>query len=869
MKRALGKELSIERDAVFTLLYELASDNADHFRQCPPTTYAKRMVDCCGEIATSMGVVKNLVKHLQEVSRECDYDENTPGNGLRSLVCVSDVVLLRLVSLLHYCAENRTSLMFRLSHYCKEIESYGAVLRFLTLAFNQVILMLNMLQENSLFPPLDTDYEQFHGILKAVESLDASCFYGRPLGFQFPHSVARIFRIIGIVLATYSLSWESRATAFASLINSGKLLLNPEQRAVRIIKITREADISFCRGFWNLSEIPVSKLFCPTMAISESREIPLAGPMSLDSLDNNKVLIREPSAHTGARPVQIKVLSFSHRIGLSPQNAANKLPLSSSLVIHCHGGGFVATSSKSHETYLRGWAKSLNCPVVSIDYSLAPENPFPRAIEEVLYAYAWILNNPDKIGWDGEKVCMVGDSAGGNLIVAVNLRLAELKVKRIPDGIVPIYTPFLFQYLPSPSRVLSFMDPLLHMGVVVRCAAAYTGAYSDEELDKDCAYHDKESGPFKHKSLEEYVDEVKRAQKDNFLDFSQGSQSIVSLINLSQNKGASSPNISKNKKAAQTETIAENLLSLPESKEVSQSVVETDDTDDDVEVNEVTNQTVQVNGHPSVHQTTSSADFIQGKAEVVVATSENKECTDVLDPKRKYMPKSVTADELCSSSFSATEGTATSLDDCSASTIDRGINGNHQTGPVTSFCEKRKLARNKCRSLSQSLADSAVLAAGKIAGHAYDNLSEWLVAPNQQAPIGAADKKKLSRAVTMSAKKAAVIQLEEASKFESHFTELLKVKLPRDHLMSPMYASKELLQRLPPLYFLACHLDPLLDDTVTFAKRVRDAGGRVASIDLIDSLPHGFLNFSPMSVECREGSNLCLKRIKESLNMLN
>ncbi|KAI1731965.1 alpha/beta hydrolase fold domain-containing protein [Ditylenchus destructor] len=859
MKRALGKELSIERDAVFTLLYELASDNADHFRQCPPTTYAKRMVDCCGEIATSMGVVKNLVKHLQEVSRERDYDENTPGNGLRSLVCVSDVVLLRLVSLLHYCAENRTSLMFRLSHYCKEIESYGAVLRFLTLAFNQVILMLNMLQENSLFPPLDSDYDQFHGILKAVESLDASCFYGRPLGFQFPHSVARIFRIIGIVLATYSLSWESRATAFASLINSGKLLLNPEQRAVRIIKITREADISFCRGFWNLSEIQVPKLFCPTMAICESREIPLAGPMSLDTWDNNKVLIREPSSHTGVRPVQIKVLSFSHRIGLCPQNGANKLPLSSSLVIHCHGGGFVATSSKSHETYLRGWAKSLNCPVVSIDYSLAPENPFPRAIEEVLYAYAWILNNPDKIGWNGEKVCMVGDSAGGNLIVAVNLRLAELKVKRIPDGIIPIYTPFLFQYLPSPSRVLSFMDPLLHMGVVVRCAAAYTGSYTDEELDKDCAFHDKESGPFKHKSLEEYVDEVKRAQKDNFLDFSQGSQSIVSLINLSQNKA------------------------------------ETDDTDDDAEANEVTNQTVQVNGHPchiclsginfdeglieylqmhpitksSVHQTDSSADLIDDRAEAVGATSENKECTGILDPKRKYMPKSVTADELCSSSFSATEGTAASLDDCSASAIDRGINGNHQTDPGTSFSEKRKLARNKCRSLSQSLADSAVLAAGKIAGHAYDNLSEWLVAPNQQAPIGAADKKKLSRAVTMSAKKAAVIQLEEASKFESHFTELLKVKLPRDHLMSPMYAPKELLQRLPPLYFLACHLDPLLDDTVTFAKRVRDAGGRVASIDLIDSLPHGFLNFSPMSVECREGSNLCLRRIKESLDILN
>jgi len=83
--------------------------------------------------------------------------------------------------------------------------------------------------------------------------------------------------------------------------------------------------------------------------------------------------------------------------------------------------------------------------LVSIDYSLAPENPFPRPTEEVLYAYAWILNNPESVGWTGEKICMVGDSAGGNLIVSVNLRLIQLDVKRMPDGIVPIYTPFLFQ----------------------------------------------------------------------------------------------------------------------------------------------------------------------------------------------------------------------------------------------------------------------------------------------------------------------------------------------------------------------------------------------------------------------------------------
>lgn len=48
-------------------------------------------------------------------------------------------------------------------------------------------------------------------------------------------------------------------------------------------------------------------------------------------------------------------------------------------------------------------------------------------------------------GWTGEKICMVGDSAGGNLIMSVNLRLIELDVKRKPDGLVLLYTPFLFQ----------------------------------------------------------------------------------------------------------------------------------------------------------------------------------------------------------------------------------------------------------------------------------------------------------------------------------------------------------------------------------------------------------------------------------------
>ncbi|VDM49415.1 unnamed protein product [Toxocara canis] len=173
----------------------------------------------------------------------------------RSLVCVCDMVVLHLVSVLRVCTEHRHTMMFRASYYCKEVESYCAVLKFLLLSLQQVISTAEKLPNGSLFPPLDDDYSKYQSLLRGIEALDSSCFYGRPLGFHFSPSVGRIFRFIGVVLATFSLSWEKGHGPIGSLINSGRFILSPEQRASRIVRVTREADIEFCKGFWNLSEL--------------------------------------------------------------------------------------------------------------------------------------------------------------------------------------------------------------------------------------------------------------------------------------------------------------------------------------------------------------------------------------------------------------------------------------------------------------------------------------------------------------------------------------------------------------------------------------------------------------------------------------
>ena len=79
------------------------------------------------------------------------------------------------------------------------------------------------------------------------------------------------------------------------------------------------------------------------------------------------------------------------------------------------------------QMYLRSWAKELSVPILSIDYSLAPEAPFPRALEECFFVYAWCLNNFHHLGTNGKRVCVAGDSAGR----AVCSRVYHHRVHRV------------------------------------------------------------------------------------------------------------------------------------------------------------------------------------------------------------------------------------------------------------------------------------------------------------------------------------------------------------------------------------------------------------------------------------------------------
>jgi len=92
------------------------------------------------------------------------------------------------------------------------------------------------------------------------------------------------------------------------------------------------------------------------------------------------------------------------------------------VVLFMHGGGFVCGDVASYDVVARRLATETGAAVVSIDYRLAPEHPYPIPLDDCHAALAWIVANAGELGVDGSRVAVAGDSAGGNLGAALTLR---------------------------------------------------------------------------------------------------------------------------------------------------------------------------------------------------------------------------------------------------------------------------------------------------------------------------------------------------------------------------------------------------------------------------------------------------------------
>lgn len=95
------------------------------------------------------------------------------------------------------------------------------------------------------------------------------------------------------------------------------------------------------------------------------------------------------------------------------------------LLLFFHGGGWVVCSIETHDALCRDLARESGAAVLSLEYRLAPETPFPGPLDDCYDALAWVQANAAKLGIDAGRLAVAGDSAGGNLATSVAIRARD------------------------------------------------------------------------------------------------------------------------------------------------------------------------------------------------------------------------------------------------------------------------------------------------------------------------------------------------------------------------------------------------------------------------------------------------------------
>jgi acetyl esterase len=89
--------------------------------------------------------------------------------------------------------------------------------------------------------------------------------------------------------------------------------------------------------------------------------------------------------------------------------------------VFCHGGGFALGDLDSYDSHCKRVAVGASAIVVSVDYRLAPEHPYPAAVDDAWAALQWVADHADEIGGDPARLAVAGDSAGGNLAAVLTV----------------------------------------------------------------------------------------------------------------------------------------------------------------------------------------------------------------------------------------------------------------------------------------------------------------------------------------------------------------------------------------------------------------------------------------------------------------
>ena len=158
----------------------------------------------------------------------------------------------------------------------------------------------------------------------------------------------------------------------------------------------------------------------------------------------------------------------------------NRAHMKKYVILYCHGGGYSTGSSLYARTLTTKLAASTSMDVLSFDYRLAPEHPYPAALEDALKAWNHLM----QYGYGARDVLVAGDSAGGNLALALTLKLKE-QARLLPKGLL-LMSPWT-DLAGSGKSYLSKRDadPVLNAGYLDAMKENYLGVQNTQETWAD------------------------------------------------------------------------------------------------------------------------------------------------------------------------------------------------------------------------------------------------------------------------------------------------------------------------------------------------------------------------------------------------
>ena len=108
------------------------------------------------------------------------------------------------------------------------------------------------------------------------------------------------------------------------------------------------------------------------------------------------------------------------------------VPDTSKVILQLHGGGYIGAMRNAYRTFAGLYCEvGRGISVLTIDYRVAPEHPYPAALEDAVASYQWLLNQ----GYDASQIIVAGDSAGGGLAMALCMYLKNHEIA-LPCGII-------------------------------------------------------------------------------------------------------------------------------------------------------------------------------------------------------------------------------------------------------------------------------------------------------------------------------------------------------------------------------------------------------------------------------------------------